>query len=187
MLNKLANFAAFQLGWFACIVGAGTGHPWIGVVVVLISVAIHSTLLPRRNELVALVIFAMLLGLLSDGLLLILGVVQFPDRARLITPVPLWMIFMWANFALTIPISLQWMTKRYSLAALLGFVGGPVAYYTGMKLDAVLISGTTQVSLFLIGLEWGIAMPVLMYVHNQISFNADQERAAQTATEGMAP
>ena len=187
MIIKLANFGAFQLGWFACIFGAGNGYPWVGVVVVLASVAIHLALMPERNKLVTLVLFAMLLGLISDGILLFLGVVQFPDRARLITPVPLWMIFMWANFVLTIPISLRWLTKRYALAAILGFVGGPAAYYTGMKLDAVRISDTLQLSLFYIGLEWGVAMPILMYTYNQIGYKAPQERIAQGAAEGLVP
>ncbi len=186
MLNKLANFAAFQLGWFACIVGAGTGHPWIGVVVVFLSVAIHLVLLPRRNKLVALVLSALILGLLLDGVLLILGVVQFPDRAQLITPVPLWMLFMWANLALTIPISLQWMQRRYALAAALGLAGGPAAYYSGMKLDAVIISDSLGISLLCIGLVWAIAMPALLYVHNWVNFAAVQRPTEHNETEGLA-
>jgi hypothetical protein len=31
-MRLLVNFVAFQLGWFACVLGAAQGLPWLGPV-----------------------------------------------------------------------------------------------------------------------------------------------------------
>ncbi len=38
-MRLLLNFAAFQIGWFACVLGAANGFPWLGPVVVAAVVA----------------------------------------------------------------------------------------------------------------------------------------------------
>ena len=40
-LRGVLSFAAMQLGWFACVVGAAHGHPWLGPAVVLATLALH--------------------------------------------------------------------------------------------------------------------------------------------------
>ncbi|MEO8849783.1 MAG: DUF2878 family protein [Casimicrobiaceae bacterium] len=60
VMAKLAHFVAFQIGWFACVVGAGTGHPLAGTIVAL--AVMHVALAGRpRSE------FGLLLGSASIG------------------------------------------------------------------------------------------------------------------------
>jgi hypothetical protein len=37
----LGNFVAFQTGWFACVLGAANGMPWLGVIVAVLVVGWH--------------------------------------------------------------------------------------------------------------------------------------------------
>ncbi len=39
--RTLVNFVAFQAGWFACVLSAANGRPWLGVLVVGLIVALH--------------------------------------------------------------------------------------------------------------------------------------------------
>lgn len=185
MLSKVCNFIAFQLAWFACILGAGNGIPWLGVIAVLVSVLVHLALTQRRNLFSFLLASALLIGFLFDGSMMLIGVLSFPDHATLITPVPFWMLMMWVNLATTIPISLNWLKKRYALAAVFGFVGGPGAYYTGMKLEAVQLASEVVRSLLLIGLEWSIAMPLLMLVAEKFESVTHKGHTELPSQEGV--
>ncbi|MDT8319119.1 MAG: DUF2878 family protein [Xanthomonadales bacterium] len=40
-MKLFINFAAFQLGWFSCVLGAANGVAWIGPPVVLGVVVLH--------------------------------------------------------------------------------------------------------------------------------------------------
>jgi hypothetical protein len=52
MIGKIVNFVGFQSGWFACVLGAAAGCPWLGLVVVAGVVALHLALRrPRGPEL----------------------------------------------------------------------------------------------------------------------------------------
>ncbi len=40
-MKLMLNFVAFQLGWFACVLGAANALPWLGPVVVATVVSLH--------------------------------------------------------------------------------------------------------------------------------------------------
>ena len=37
----IINFILFQIAWFACVIGAAKGMPWLGVVVTVIALMWH--------------------------------------------------------------------------------------------------------------------------------------------------
>jgi hypothetical protein len=53
---KIINFIAFQAAWFAAVLGAAHGMPWLGVVAVLLALGLHLVLSPewRPEQLLAL-------------------------------------------------------------------------------------------------------------------------------------
>ncbi len=169
MLIKVINLVIFQLAWFACILGAGYGLPWLGVLVVSLSVFGHLLCVRFDRGWVVLLMLSFVLGWGFDWAVLSLGAMGYPAHARLLTPVPIWMPFMWVNLATTLHLSMAWMKRRYAVAVLFGLLGGPGAYFTGMKLDAVLLGENLFRSLLIIGLEWAIAMPLLLVIAQ--SFN----------------
>ncbi|MFK7759020.1 MAG: DUF2878 domain-containing protein [Phycisphaerales bacterium] len=164
MKLKILNLVVFNIAWFACILGAGSGNPWLGPIAVLISAVVHLYLLSFAARVIALYIAAFIVGFASDWIVMLLGAVGFPEHARLLTPVPLWMSFMWINFATTLHFSMSWMNGRYLIAALFGLLGGPGAYYTGMKFDAITLGESLFTSLFIIGIQWALAMPLLVWL-----------------------
>lgn len=163
-IEMLVNFAGFQAGWFACVLGAAAGYPLAGPVVVIAVVLGQMLWRRERRGDATLLLLAGGLGWSLDSLLVGLGVMAFPPEAALVRPTALWMVALWINLAATLRVSFAWLDGRWALAAVLGAVAGPLAYGAGARLGAIDLGGRPALSLALIGVEWLIAMPVLMWL-----------------------
>lgn len=159
-MNLALNFIAFQLGWFACVLGAANGLPWLGPIVVLAAVGLHLARALRPLPELRLVVYAMLLGLGVDSLLLATGWLSYPSGMWLPGLAPYWIVAMWGLFATTLNLSLGWLRGRPLLAAVTGAVGGPLSYLAGQKLGGIelLAPGPALIAL---AVAWGVAMPLL--------------------------
>jgi hypothetical protein len=157
------NFVLFQLGWFACVLGAANGRPWLGPLVVLVAVAVHLLRARRPMPELRLVLYAMLLGLVADSLLLATGWLRYPSGLWLPGLAPYWIVAMWALFATTLNLSLGWLRGRPLLAALTGAIGGPLSYLAGQKLGGIELLAPLP-ALVALALVWAVAMPLLAWL-----------------------
>ncbi|TLF49525.1 DUF2878 domain-containing protein [Halomonas urmiana] len=128
----LCNLAAFQAGWFACVLGGSL----IGGLVVALIVTLHLTWLGRPGEWRWLAAFAVL-GLAVDGPLALAGGFAFPDGTLSIAGMPPWLWLLWPLFATLIHHSLAWLWSLPRLAALGGATSGPLSYFAGARLAGV--------------------------------------------------
>lgn len=163
MTRVLVNLVAFQLGWLACVLGGAHGLPWLGVVAVGLVVAYHlsSAAAPRREALLLLTVG--LIGALWDGLLVRLGFLEYPSGMILPWLAPVWIIAMWVGFATTLNLSLGWLRGRWYWAMLFGALGGPLAYWAGMKLGGVSFPDPVAGLAVLAG-GWSFLMPVVSWL-----------------------
>ncbi len=157
------NFIAFQIGWFACVLGGAKGWPWLGPLVTAAIVALHLYWAARPRAEVVLILLSGLLGFVADSLLTGLGLLRFPSGQFHQHFAPYWMVAMWMLFATTFNISLRWLKPRLGLAALLGAVAGPLAYYGGAKLGGVSLDNPLA-SLLAVAGVWTLAMPLLLVI-----------------------
>jgi apolipoprotein D and lipocalin family protein len=102
-------------------------------------------------------------GLVVDTALLRSGELRFVAGTWPEGFAPYWMLSLWAAFATTLNHSLRWVMRRPWVAALLGVIGGPLAYLAGAKLGALHLA-SLQTALPLIGVAWGIAMVALSLI-----------------------
>jgi hypothetical protein len=165
--GKLLNLLLYQLGWFCCVLGASWGSPVVGAVAASSLVAIHLLLARARKSELLLIFAAGLLGLVVDSLLQGLGGLTFKADSGWPFWLPLWVPVIWAQFATLFHYALYWLSGRYLLAALLGALGGPLAYWGGINLGAAEISGKPTLSLFLLAVTWAVVMPVLLWLSDQ--------------------
>jgi hypothetical protein len=157
----LANLVAFQIGWFACVLGGAYGQPWAGTAVALTIAVVHLASAARPGSEARLLALATGLGAVWDSALVALGWLSYSSGVLLPGTAPVWIVAMWTLFATTLNLSLNWLKNRHALAAVFGALGGPLAYYSGMKLGAVSFPDiiTTMAAL---ALGWALIMPVLM-------------------------
>jgi len=160
-MRTLLNFAAFQVGWFACVLGAANGQPWVGLPVVGLAIALHLLLAKRPGQEARLIGVAILTGLVADSLLASSGWLRYASPAPAEGLAPYWILAMWALFATTLNVSMGWLKGRTGLAVLLGAVFGPLSYMAGRRLGALEFIDF-QAGTLALALAWAIAMPLLM-------------------------
>ena len=165
MTKLVVNFLAFQIGWFMVILGAAAGYPWVGPVYMMTWLALHIWALGETWSIEAKLIgIGALLGYAADSALVLGGWLSFPSYAQLGGPSPLWMVSLWMGFAATLCHALGWLGGRYWLAALLGAMFGPLAYWGGASLGAVTLHDNTVLALGMVSLAWLVALPALVWV-----------------------
>ncbi|MEQ9617345.1 MAG: DUF2878 domain-containing protein [Phycisphaerales bacterium] len=166
---KLINLAAFNIGWFACILGAANGLPWLGIAYVALAAAGHLAYHRWSARIAALYAMSFAMGVVADGTLVAIGILSFPEHASLLAPLALWMPCMWINFATALPLSLSFLRGRYLLAVAFGAVGAPGTYYAGAALGAVELAEPLSTSMIAVGIEWAVAMPLLLVLLERLA------------------
>ena len=115
-------------------------------------------------------------------MLVLAGFMSFPTQAQLGAPSTLWMVTLWLGFAATLRHALGWLRGRLLLGALLGAIVGPFAYWSGSELGAVVLADTAS-SLIAVGVEWLIAMPVLLAVASRLERMRSNAESADASAE----
>lgn len=158
----VANIVAFQAGWLACVLGAAGGRPWLGPLVALPVLAFHLRSAARPGVELALLAAAGLTGLALDSLLVLAGRLAFEEGVLVPGLAPYWMVALWLLFATTFNVSLRWLRTRPALAALLGAVGGPLAYLAGARLGAAEVLEPALATHLAVALAYALATPLLL-------------------------
>ena len=58
----LVNYALYQIGWFACVLGGASHRPWTGFAIAIVLVGVHLGLSVERSLEVRLLILATVVG-----------------------------------------------------------------------------------------------------------------------------
>ncbi|UCC14583.1 MAG: DUF2878 domain-containing protein [Gammaproteobacteria bacterium] len=158
-MKNFSNIVAFQGVWFASVLGAAHGYPWIGAVALLpfLLWQLGSSSDPGYDLRALLVMGAA--GLAIDSIYPILGSLSYSSPWPSSGFAPAWLVVMWLNLALTMNHSLRWLRRRYLLAALFGSTGGALSYWAGARLGAMQLHWPTSTIIPLIGLIWAVALP----------------------------
>ena len=164
MMVWLVNLIAFQIGWFACVLGGANAWPWAGTLIAAVLIVFHLSQVARPQPEFYLVLIVAVIGLILDSALIILGFTEYPSGQPYPLIAPHWLIAMWMLFATTLNVSMSWLQGRWWLAIVLGAIGGPLAYYAGYKLGAVAFPLSLQSGIIALAIVWAIAMPLLMLV-----------------------
>jgi Protein of unknown function (DUF2878) len=162
------NVVGYQIVWFAAIIGAGRGLWWPGLIAAAVFIVQHIAIGNRQASGRAidlrLLAVAVLIGILLDGTLARSDLADYAgDAVTLPTGgAPLWILAMWASFALTLRHSMFILIKRPSVAFVVGAVFGPLAYLgAGRAWSAVTLAAPQWQPLAALSFGWGVALLVL--------------------------
>ncbi len=181
MSPMLVNFVAFQIGWFACVLGGANQLPWFGTLVVSIIVAIHLTRATKPRAEMFLILSAIAIGSIWDSFLVWRGWLDYPSGILIPDMAPHWILAMWAVFATTLNLSLRWLKGRWLLALVSGAIAGPLAYYAGARLGGVVFTQQTT-ALVALSLGWAVLMPLLMALSQRLDGFPDSVAIRRTAS-----
>jgi hypothetical protein len=162
-IEKWAPVAYFVVGqgaWFACVLSAARGIPWVGVLVTALLVAVHVLRVRRPREELKLVLCVLVIGGVWDSLLVRAGLLAYPNSTTLPGLAPLWIIALWASFAAQFNTTYQWLKSRLWVAALLGAIAGPMSFRAGAALGAVdFVKPWPAAAALAVG--WAVMLPLI--------------------------
>ena len=159
-MHLFINFIAFQIGWFSCVLGAANGLPLFGPVVVLAIIGLHLKQASQPARELALILVAGVIGATWDSLLVVSGWLAYPNGTLITGTAPYWIVAMWMLFATTLNVALRWLRGSLLLAAALGGIAGPLAYYGGVKLGGLQFNDVNS-ALIALACGWAVLMPAL--------------------------
>ncbi len=157
-VRAIASFLALQLGWFAGVLGATTGHGWFGPAFVFAVTAAHVGVQPapaRARELIVVAV-ATVLGVVIETAFLRAGVTALSASYA-----PPWLVALWPNTAIatTREGSLGRLFRHPALAAVGGFIAAPLSYWAGVRLGALGFGDRPWHSMAVIGVVWAVLLP----------------------------
>jgi hypothetical protein len=179
MKRKIYNFLAFNVGWFACVLAAADGLWMVGPQVMALLMFVHCLLAVRPLREAGFLLFAGLLGTALDSLQMGLGHLVFPGGIWLAGVCPLWMTALWIGFASLFSESLQWLRGRYVPGAVLGAIGGVLAYYGGARMGALELHPDVWRVAPAVAAQYALATPVLLKLSTWWSAGARRPAARE--------
>jgi hypothetical protein len=96
-LTRPINYAIYQVGWFACVLGAASQRPWTGLVIAMMLVGVHLVLSEERSIDVRLVVLATTVGAVVEMIQIAAGTYRFTSGTLTDALPPLWLLAMWAQ------------------------------------------------------------------------------------------
>jgi hypothetical protein len=161
-MNLVINAVLFQLTWIAAVAGAGYGYWWPGVVMLSVFAAWQLRDPRSRRHDLRLIAWALPIGLLVDTLWIQTGMLRYAVPLPWPELAPVWIMVLWVAFALTLNHSLRALKQRPWLAATLGLIGGPLAYWIAASAwGAAEIRWPMWAALGALALAWGLLTPLL--------------------------
>jgi hypothetical protein len=168
-LSKVINIVLYQAGWFSCVLGAAYGFPLIGAFGAASLLGLHLFLTDAIKAEIKLAFSACLLGILVDSLQQAAGLFTFKADPRWPLWLPLWVFVIWAQFATLFRFALHWLSGRYLLGAVLGALGGPLAYWGGIRLGAASFGGSPLLTLVALAVVWAGVTPLLLWCRQKLA------------------
>jgi len=151
-LTKLLQFTGFKLCWFGLILIPQVAV-WPAFGYLLWSIW-------RLHPNARLAVLGMsAVGILMDTALLQSGVFSFIGTESL----PVWLLLLWGCFSLVVVQVLAGWLPHWWLAAIVGAVTGPLAYWGGAALGGQLVFADSLTFLLTLAPCWGLLLALAVY------------------------
>lgn len=160
-MNLWINAIAYQTTWLAAIGGAAAGWWWMGPLALLLFAAWQLPRSAQRRADTLLLGYAGALGFAVDSLFAQTGLLSYSAAVPWAEWAPLWIVALWASFALTLNHSLAYLKRHWQLAAALGAVGAPLAYSAAARSGALAFPPSATITLVLLATTWAVLAPAL--------------------------
>ncbi|CBA16978.1 DUF2878 domain-containing protein [Xanthomonas albilineans] len=181
-MNNLINYLALQGLWLAAVAGASHGMRWAGPAALVLFALYQLQRHRRARGDATLMALALPLGASVDAALRASGWVRYSAAPPAPWP-PLWILALWAGFALTFNHSLAWVMRQPWRAALFGATAGPLGYVLAAHgWQAVTLASPLPHALLALALGWAIALTLLSLATRRFAASA----AAPWPTAGAA-
>ncbi len=159
---KVGNAVGYQIVWLCCVGGAGYQLAWLGPLAAAIFIAATLAFGGRRRDDARLLVLAIATGLVVDTAFAMTGWLRYASAWPWPEVAPIWIVALWAAFSMTLNHSMAFLRNRPALTAVLGFFGGPLAYWSAAgAFDAVNFGAPVAWVMAALALSWACALPLI--------------------------
>ncbi len=175
---KIANALGYQAVWFATLISVSKGNFWFGFLSSVVFAVLMLCFGGNTKHDFRVATIGLILGVSIDTLFASSGWIEYAQAWSSINIAPLWIIALWLSFSFTLNHSMSFLRKNYLMAAVFGFVGGPLAYWCADRVFDVISYGTsTGLVMLALGVCWGLVIPAIFYIDKRISMHDKIEKA----------
>lgn len=185
-MHVLFNLVFFKIVWAASLAGVVLGYAWLGLVMLGVFASWHAMASPTAKADFVLAGAAVMIGLVLDTLYVQGGLIAYRGELLWTGAAPLWILVLWANFALTMNGCLAWLGKRKAMAAALAFVCGPLSYYGGIAIGTATVTADEWKLFTAIGVAWALAVPLMLTLAGHFVERLHPEHLTQSAATAPA-
>lgn len=157
------NYAAYQLGWLAAILGAAAGYGTAGAGLGFVLTAAHVLLARDRRGELTLVVATLVCGVAVESWQIASGTYRVLASAAPGALPPFWLLALWAQFATTFRFSMRRVMTEPLAALVFGAFGGPIAFLAGERLGAVVLTVPRGPGLTRLVVAWAAALAMLAW------------------------
>jgi hypothetical protein len=129
-----------------------------------IHLIIHLWWSANRSRELYYILLVGLLGMGVDSLKKATGFITYASDIPIEWLAPFWITAMWVLFSTTFNSSLAWLQGRYSLAAILGAIFGPLSYVAGERLAGITFNYNLPFTILILAAVWGSVTPALAWL-----------------------
>lgn len=156
------NAICYQATWLIAIAGAARGWWWAGPAALALFAAWQLAVSAQRRADIQLLLAAAGIGFVIDSAFAQTGLLGYAASVPWPQLAPIWIVALWMSFALTLNHSLAYLKTHLLLAAALGGIGAPLAYWAaGHAWGALTFPATPWTTLALLALVWALLTPIL--------------------------
>ena len=155
-MKSLVNALAFQLFWFACVLG---GDDWSVAAIILYFVFHHYYFVEHSSEWYLIILFV-LLGVALDGALMLGGWLEMPHSLWSLPIPPPWLLGLWAGVGSLFYHCLHWGQRYPWVLSALAAISAPASYVLGADLAEVSLAEPMIETLLLMAVIWFWVMQI---------------------------
>jgi len=181
-VNLWINALAYQATWLVAIGGAARGWWWLGPLGATLFAIWQLRVSLRHRADALLLLYAMMAGFAVDSTFAQSGLISYNAPVPWPQLAPVWIVALWASFALTLNHSLAYLKTHLILAAVLGALGAPLAYTAAAKWGALSLAQPTSTSLLILAATWAVFTPALSLLAQRLHDGAAPAPLLQGAT-----
>lgn len=161
-MNNWINIVFYQATWLAAIAGAAHGWWWAGPSMLAVFATWQLGVSRERRADLELMACAAVIGFVVDTLCMRNGMFAYAAPVPSPNFAPVWIVTLWMSFALTLNHSLAYMKSHLLLAAMLGALGAPLAYWAASRgWNALFFVAQPALALGVLAIVWAILAPTL--------------------------
>lgn len=154
-MRMFANLIIYQTVWLVCVLFGNAGALYAWPLLVL-----HLLLSDKKEADLKMMGLLLTVGLVIDGSLQTFDFFSFSNSGW---PIPGWLMLIWLALATLPHHSLAWLQGRPLLSAAFGAIGGPLAYWSGVKLGIAIFHWPLIPALVTLAVIWALLWPAVMH------------------------